>query len=93
MQGSDFACRELVQMNTLARKLVRDTGASIPDNAFVFLMHQGYQFLYFLVGEESDPQVHLFDDGGTLKPIGLTFADWFLRTTDEEIEIWRGLKD
>lgn len=36
---------------------------ALPDNAFVFLMHQGYQFLYFCLDGGDDPPVYAITDG------------------------------
>ncbi|MFC4157917.1 SMI1/KNR4 family protein [Chitinimonas lacunae] len=35
----------------------------IPENAFVFSAYQGYQYCYFLCGEEENPPVYRVDDG------------------------------
>lgn len=92
MQGSDLSCRDLAQINRVGRKLVHDAGSALPDSAFVFLMHQGYQFVYFVIDESDDPQVHLFDEGESVRPLGWTFSEWVLRAADDEIEGWRRLK-
>lgn len=91
MRGSDFACGQLIRLNREARELVREGGLSIPALAFVFLMHQGYQFLYFDVSGGSDPEVHRFEEGGPLQRVGVTFSNWFSGAVDDEIRIVRGL--
>lgn len=35
----------------------------LPENAFVFWMHQGYQFAFFLLSDGGDPPVYYFSEG------------------------------
>lgn len=35
----------------------------LPADAFVFWMHQGYQFAFFRIGEGEDPPVYHFEEG------------------------------
>lgn len=85
MHGSDLSRRDLPQINSTARDLVRDAGVTLPESAVVFLMHQGYQFVYFVGGEGDDPHVHLFDEGESVRALGWTFSEWVLRAADDEI--------
>ena len=50
----------------------------LPKNAVVILMHQGYQFFYFIAdGDRSDPEIYYYYEG---KPSAEraydTFTDW-----------------
>jgi len=91
LQGSDFACSQLVRVNHEARDLLRESGHSLPRTCLVFLMHQGYQFLYFHSGESDDPDVHRFEEGGSPQPLRMSFTSWFLRAAEDEIRIASGL--
>ena len=92
LQGSDFAWSQLARINREARELVRSAGARLPPSAFVFLMHQGYQFLFFAVSEGRDPQVLRFEEGGSIQPVGMAFSEWFLSAADDEIRAWRNVR-
>lgn len=91
MRGSDFACGQLLRINREARDLLREGGLSLSSSAFVFLMHQGYQFLYFDLNGGADPEVSRFEEGGTIQRLGVSFSIWFLGAVDDEIRIVRGL--
>lgn len=45
---------ELLEENTFPEPL--------PDDAFVFLMHQGYQFMFFRLSEGDDPPVYYYHE-------------------------------
>lgn len=50
--GSDFEFHKLDELQEWARELLgEEVAAPLPTGAFVFYMHQGYQFFYFL-GQE-----------------------------------------
>lgn len=91
MVGSDYAWDQLTRINTEARELVREGGLSLPDSAFVFLMHQGYQFRFFHFSADPDPEVNHFEEGGLFRRNGKSFSNWFLGAVDDEIRIMRDL--
>jgi hypothetical protein len=45
--------------------LLKEDGApfSLPMEAFVFFMHQGYQFMFFLADGAEDPEVWYYHEG------------------------------
>ncbi len=49
-----------------ARGLLTENGLQedLPEDAFVFYMHQGYEFGYFLIGDGEDPAVYQYVEGG-----------------------------
>jgi SMI1 / KNR4 family (SUKH-1) len=59
--GSDYTVDALDEMQDAGSELLADAGLSLPENAFVCWMHQGYQFMfvcpdgicYFLEGNEA----------------------------------------
>ena len=91
LQGSDFAVTQLPGANRHARELVQSAGSVLPPTAFVFLMHQGYEFLFFDTAEGGDPEVFRFEEGGDIQKVGMTFSTWFLQTANDEIRVWRNL--
>lgn len=63
--GSDCTLRHLPGLREGAEELLRENGQpALPARAFVFLMHQGYQFFYFDAdGENDDPPVFYYFEG------------------------------
>lgn len=63
--GSDCALRHLPGLRKGAEELLRENGQPpLPASAFVFLMHQGYQFFYFETdGRNDDPPVFYYLEG------------------------------
>lgn len=61
--GSDFGYPTILTLREAAEELLAENNATItlPANAFVFLMHQGYQFLFFHAdGVNDDPPVYWY---------------------------------
>lgn len=51
LQGSDFTIKDLDGVRDAADELLLEAGLNrLPSNAFVFAMHQGYQFYFFQSG-------------------------------------------
>lgn len=64
--GSDCTIRHLPKLRGWAEDLLRRCGSryTLPERAFVFLMHQGYSFFYFVADEMSeDPAVYAYLEG------------------------------
>lgn len=91
MVGSDVALGDLLRINGEARELVAEAGTTLPPSAFVFLMHQGHEFLCFFSGQGDDPPVHRFMEGEGLKALGISFSEWLWLAADDEIRIWKRL--
>ncbi|MBO9635729.1 MAG: SMI1/KNR4 family protein [Chitinophagaceae bacterium] len=83
MVGSSVFMDELLELYDWAQELCLENDIpSIPDNAFVFWMHQGYQALYFLPDEGDDPAIYYYHEGSGAKRFEkqkLSFID-FLKT-------------
>jgi DNA repair exonuclease SbcCD nuclease subunit len=64
MQGSSVFYNELLSLKEWANELlVENNMQPLPDNAFVFWMHQGYQIAYFNLNDGDDPPVYYFTEG------------------------------
>ena len=63
--GSNCLLRDLPGLREAAEQLLRDNGQPpLPEDAFVFIMHQGYQFFYFIAdGKQDDPPVFYYLEG------------------------------
>lgn len=55
----------LPDLREIAEQLLQENNQPpLPAQAFVFLMHQGYQFLYFVAdGKNDDPPVYGYLEG------------------------------
>ena len=55
----------LTQLRDDALELLAENGVSggLPDDAFVFSMHEGYQFQFFRVSEGANPPVYWYGEG------------------------------
>ena len=91
LSGSDFNYADLPRINSEARDLAHDAGIDLPTSAFVFLIHQGYQFLWFDTSEGADPEVRRFREGEPGERLGRPFSAWFLNEADYHIRVMRSL--
>jgi len=65
-RGTDIFLSAIVGLNEEAAALLKENGEdfSLPIDAFVFLMHQGYEFSYFCASEGENPPVYQYVEGG-----------------------------
>ena len=63
--GSDFLYPELLNLQEVAKEMLAEDGfpQKLPEDAFVFFMHQGYQFNFFRISGEDDPSVSRYFEG------------------------------
>ena len=59
LRGSDCFLNHIPQLQEWAVELLQENNfaESLPEDAFIFLMHQGYQFSFFRVSEGADPRL------------------------------------
>ncbi|OKP93196.1 hypothetical protein A3842_00690 [Paenibacillus sp. P3E] len=67
-QGTDILFRNvenLLELRKEAEDLLEENEEtfSLPSDAFVFSMHQGYEFNYFVISEGNDPPVYQYVEG------------------------------
>lgn len=68
MLGSDAFYDNLIDINEWALELIVENNLPpLPEGAFVFWMHQGYQMAFFTEGEGDDPPVYYFSEGLDMK--------------------------
>ena len=93
MMGTDWMIPELLGIQASARSLMQRNIPSLelPDNAFVFAMHQGYQFLFLHCGTEKDPAVFHFLQSDTAPfEVSPTFTSWLQGCVQDEVEACEG---
>lgn len=67
MLGSSFFYNDLIDNQKYAQELLEEDHFPIPlpPDAFVFFMHQGYQFSFFRESDGDDPPVYYYLEGTT----------------------------
>ncbi|MBE9161631.1 MULTISPECIES: SMI1/KNR4 family protein [Microcoleaceae] len=65
LRGSDCFLNHLPQLQEWAVELLNENNfpESLADDAFIFLMHQGYQFSFFRLSEGADPPIYSYCEG------------------------------
>lgn len=90
MDGSDFLARDLEDLQQVGRELMEDIGATLPADAWVFLVHQGYEMVFMSnasgasSGDDSG-SVFYANDGGVIERVYSSFSEWLSTAVDEEI--------
>ncbi len=65
LRGSDCFFKHLPELQNWSVELLQENNFSefMPEYAFVFLMHQGYQFSFFRLSEGDDPPTYSYCEG------------------------------
>jgi hypothetical protein len=64
MQGSSVFYDEVFNLREGSnRLLIEDEFKPLPNDAFVFWMHQGYQFAFFYLDQGDNPPVYFYYEG------------------------------
>ena len=89
LEGSDFYYPDLLECRKAAEDLLKDDPAfELKETDFVFLQHQGYQFLFFNAAGSEDPPVFRFVEGEkqALK-VADNFSSWLATTVAQESKV------
>lgn len=89
LEGSDFYYPDLLECRKAAEDLLRDDPAfELSGSDFVFLQHQGYQFLFFDTAGTADPAVFRFVEGDK-QPLKVadSFSDWLATVVTQESKL------
>lgn len=64
MRGSSVFFNEIYLLRDGAEELLKENNfRPLPENVFVFWMHQGYQFAFFYLDQGDDPAVYYYIEG------------------------------
>lgn len=85
--GTDFFyddIKKIEHYRESAQELLDENGirTPIPEDAFIFYMHQGYQFMYFRLTEGDNPPIYYYGEGegySNFRTLNPSFSD-FLET-------------
>jgi SMI1 / KNR4 family (SUKH-1) len=86
--GTDWKYPRLKDLRGYAESLIAESNTSyrLPKNAFVFVMHQGYSFLFFHATSD-DPPVWLYEECDEQpKLVSPSFSAWLVGTVEEHIQ-------
>lgn len=94
--GEDVFYSDILNLRGYADELLAESQAGfvLPKSAFVFLMHQGYQFLFFDTASGEDPAVfHYMEKEAQPKEVFTNFSKWLNAILDDEIAISKSLQE
>lgn len=95
MQGSDFLQPVIADLQPRARALLAKNGVALflTSSDIVFLMHQGYEFLFMRPASDKDPAVWAFtEDDDTPTQVYAHFSAWLAQAVNDEASLLRSLK-
>ena len=93
--GSSCSYGDLFKLREGAEELLEDNNQpfKLPERAFVFWMHQGYQFAYFVADGKSDnPTVHYYLEGNEkAQQVAESFTQWVEKYVADyqKLKTWR----
>ena len=64
LRGSDCFYADLSNLRKWANELLNENALAgmLPENAFVFFMHQGYQFAFMYLSDDQNPPIYYFNE-------------------------------
>jgi hypothetical protein len=92
--GSDYLFPAQLRLRDDAEALLAESGVQfrLDPADFVFMGHQGYEFLFFRASDPVDPPVHLLMEGEEPSQVFSRFSEWLLRCVADEIEAFQTLR-
>lgn len=97
LTGEDVFYPDILDLRQAADELLVESraGFALPETAFVFLMHQGYQFMFFdAAGGGDDPAIfHYVEKQAKPAEVFSHFSEWLKAVLDDEIEISKSMQE
>lgn len=89
LRGSDCFYQHLPKIQEWAKQLLveNDFPQTLPEDAFVFFMHQGYQFSFFRLSEGDNPPTYSYCEGQE-EPYFIKSHDQFSEFLSVEINLY-----
>ncbi|MDJ1182489.1 SMI1/KNR4 family protein [Roseofilum casamattae] len=98
-EGSDATYEDVLEINKtqVAKELFEDNNYThtLPEDAFVFWVHQGYQLMFFRTSEGDNPPVYFWKDSFRdeyFEKVYSTFTDCLLGEIEFVIKIEKELR-
>jgi hypothetical protein len=78
LEGSHYTVEDdLTSLQCSGQRIMKHDGANLPADAFVFLVHQGYAFNFFLTQDGQDPAVYQYVEGmPPVRRVAARFSEW-----------------
>src|SRR5262249_42127606 len=94
LDGSDYLFPALLRLREEAESILDESETQFKLDAkdFVFVGHQGYEFLYFNSSQAPDPPVFLLTEGGEPRRVFARFSEWLLSCVSDEIEAFKSVR-
>ena len=91
LEGSHYAIEDdLADLQRSGQRIMKHDGAKLPDDAFVFRVHQGYAFNFFLAQDGEDPPVYEYVEGmPPVQRVAARLTDWLA----EALSRFRALRE
>jgi len=89
MQGTDIFYPSIKGLKEEAIELLKENEEefSLPEDAYVFSMHQGYEFLYFKLSGGDDPEVYQYVEGnGKPEKVWSSFTEFMQQSLKQHIK-------
>lgn len=77
LQGTDIFYEHVPKIQGWAKELLIENNfpQPLPDDAFIFMMHQGYQFMFFRTLESDDPPIYYYHEAYHFESFELRFPN------------------
>lgn len=78
LEGSHYAVEDdLAGLQRSGQRIMKRDRENLPGDAFVFLVHQGYAFNFFLAQDGEDPPVYEYVEGmPPVRRVAARFTEW-----------------
>jgi hypothetical protein len=92
--GSDFLFPAPLHLRDDAEALLQQSGVAfrLDRSDFVFVGHQGYEFIFFNVADSLDPAVFLLTEDEEPNRVFSHFSEWLLSCVADEIKAFKSLR-
>ena len=90
MRGTDFYYRHLPKLRGCAEELLKewDCSFTLSETDFVFLCHQGSQFMYFDTATGDDPPIYHYKEAQyEPQKVNDSFSNWLQCRVNEAVKI------
>jgi hypothetical protein len=80
LEGSHYAIEDdLANLQRSGQRIMKHGGGKLPDDAFVFLVHQGYACNFFLTQDGEDPPVYESVEGTPqVRRVAARLTEWLV---------------
>ena len=93
--GTNCFYDDLLGLRTAAESLLKENEESfiLPEDSFVFSMHQGYEFMFFLTKAGEDPPIFQYVEGqGSPQIAGSCFTNFLWESIEQHAEQYAKIK-